>query len=707
MSDARRIKELLRGRIEQLAPHLFPNGRRQGIHWCVGDITGSPGDSFKICLTGPKAGWWGDFADSQKHSRNLLDLWMQARQVDFKTALREAADWCGISLHGSNGQAHGLKSKAGQLTSRFDWQKCVDAFTEKHLEWLAEWRGLSCSFCSWLHQHGLVGLHDGCIAFPVHDHGEVVAAHYRLKDGSWPYYPQGTKVRPLIIGELIAGETVHVFESQWDAFAFMDVSGERDGIIITRGAGNGKLVAGLIAAGATVWAWKQNDELKNGKRAGVEWLKDILQHARTKVLCPETPAKFKDLNDWTQAGATHTDLLDAMCEAAKLAEREAQSRVAKLAPLLDSICAFVQRYIVFQMPGQAWAIALWVAHCWVVEAFDFTPYLHINSPEKQCAKTRVLDCLALLVVKAWRAILPSEPVLFRKVEEDRPTLLLDEVDGIFTSNGKDEKREALRSLLNAGFERGAQVPRCVGQGANQRVKNFSVFCAKAIAGIGKLPDTVRDRSVPIQLVRRSRDEKVERFRKREAEKEAATIRAELEAWAKPDIIEKLGAARPSLPDALSDRQQDICEPLLAIGDMAGGHWPERARAALIALCSQTDDNESLGVKLLSDIRQVFDSTKCDKIATQELLKALVDQETDAPWANWWEADLKNGNTRGPAQKLAKLLGAYKIKPDGIRLPDGSTPRGYRIEHFSEAWKRYLPANAPNNATTQRSDEPSL
>jgi hypothetical protein len=133
----------------------------------------------------------------------------------------------------------------------------------------------------------------------------------------------------------------------------------------------------------------------------------------------------------------------------------------------------------------------------------------------------------------------------------------------------------------------------------------------------------------------------------------------------------------------------------------------RARAALVALCGQTDDNESLGVKLLSDIRQVFDSAKSDKIATQELLKALVDRETDAPWASWWEADLKNGNTRGPAQKLAKLLGAYKIKPDVIRLPDGSTPRGYRIEQFCQAWKRYLHANALNNATTQHSDELSL
>src|SRR5262249_49627373 len=238
------------------------------------------------------------------------------------------------------------------------------------------------------------------------------------------------------------------------------------------------------------------------------WQHVICANTKGIVKRVNIPAPHKDLNDWTRAGATENDLLDAMVEAGRAAAIDAQKHADTLARILDSICAFVRRYIVFQMLEEAQAIALWVVHCWVLHAFDYTPYLDINSPEKRCAKTRLLDCLALLVLKAWRAILPSEAVLFRKIEKDQPTLLLDEVDGIFTGNGKDEKREALRSLLNAGFERGAQVPRCVGQGANQEVRNFAVFCPKALAGIGKLPDTLRDRAVPIQLVRRTRDERV-------------------------------------------------------------------------------------------------------------------------------------------------------------------------------------------------------
>jgi twinkle protein len=98
MSDARAVKDALLERVEELAMYLFPNGKREGAHWCVGDITGAPGNSFKICITGDKAGMWGDFADSRKHSPNLLDVWMHARNVDFKTALRECSDWLGTPI---------------------------------------------------------------------------------------------------------------------------------------------------------------------------------------------------------------------------------------------------------------------------------------------------------------------------------------------------------------------------------------------------------------------------------------------------------------------------------------------------------------------------------------------------------------------------------------------------------------------------------
>jgi hypothetical protein len=208
-------------------------------------------------------------------------------------------------------------SKARSSAPAPDWRACVEAFDDKHLERLADWRGFSGEFCSWLKRNGLVGLYEKCIAFPVHDGaGNVAAVHYRLRDGSWRYYPPGVKVRPLVIGELVAGDSFHVFESQWDTFAFLDSSGERSGVIISRGAGNAALVGGLLPENSTVYLWPQNDP------AGDKWEKDICANTHAVVKRANIPAPHKDLNDWTKAGATDKDLLKAVMSAETIRANE-------------------------------------------------------------------------------------------------------------------------------------------------------------------------------------------------------------------------------------------------------------------------------------------------------------------------------------------------------------------------------------------------
>ena len=202
--------------------------------------------------------------------------------------------------------------------------------------------------------------------------------------------------------------------------------------------------------------------------------------------------------------------------------------------------------------------------------------LAISSAEKRSGKTRLLEVLELLVARPWFTGRVTAAVLARKVDAERPTLLLDESDAAF--KGEKEYAEALRGLLNTGHRRGGKSTVCVGQGAELSYKDFSTYCPKAIAGIGKLPDTVADRSLPIRLERRAPDEQAERFRRRDVELEAIGLRAALERL--PDLVPALEEARPDLPGALDDRAQDAAEPLLAIADHAGGDSPERARRAL-------------------------------------------------------------------------------------------------------------------------------
>jgi hypothetical protein len=363
MSDAKQIKALLRERIAELARYLFPNGQREGNHWCVGDISGAPGKSFKVCIGGENVALWGDFADSTKHSRNPLDLWMLARNVDFRTALSEAAEWCGQTFNGANGaeirpsssQAPLLPANASKLP--FDWQKCVGAFTEKDSEQLAKERGYSIETCSWLKQNGLIGLYNGHIAFPVHDEaGAVVGAHYQPRRGGDWFYTPGIKVRPLLLGKLIAGDPVHCFESYWDAFDLMDKSGEGSGIIITRGASNGALVSSLVPETSTVYVWTQNDP------AGQKWQRDICANTKAPVKCAQIPAPHKDLNDWTRAGATAEDLVAVLSNAEPIRQAKKMAVIGRAEAQvmrLSAIYALLDKSRVIRPEHHEAAMALW------------------------------------------------------------------------------------------------------------------------------------------------------------------------------------------------------------------------------------------------------------------------------------------------------------------------------------------------------------
>lgn len=355
------------------------------------------------------------------------------------------------------------------------------------------------------------------------------------------------------------------------------------------------------------------------------------------------------------------------------------------ADMLEEITAFVCRYVVLN-EEQAVLVALWIVHTHALDAADTTAYLTIKSAEKRSGKTRLLEALSHLVARPWLTGRVTTAVLVRKTSAEQPTLLLDESDAAF--RGDREYSEALRGILNVGFQRGGVASLCVGQGANLTYQDFPVFCPKAIAGIGKLPDTVADRSIPIDLKRRSPSEKVERFRFRKVKPEALPLREAAAAWAETHL-EDLKDREPDLPEELDDRAQDIIEPLLVIADEVGGDWPEKARTAAVTHLTGEDREytESLGVRLLRDLRNIFDGEKAERLSTDVLLKKLRAAE-DAPW----------GSLRGEpldARGLARLLKPYGVRPEKLR-EGKDTFRGYRRSNFEDAWSRYTP-NIPEEA----------
>jgi hypothetical protein len=347
---------------------------------------------------------------------------------------------------------------------------------------------------------------------------------------------------------------------------------------------------------------------------------------------------------------------------------------------LSVLSEMVRRYIALA-PAEADVIALWIVHTHAFQAAQLTPYLAITSAEKQCGKSRLLEFLELLVANPWQTGSVSAAVLYRTIDELHPTLLLDESDATF--NGNREFGEALRGVLNSGHRYGGKASRCERAGENFVRRDFDTFCPKAIAGIGNLPDTVADRSIPIRLRRKPPGMEVARFRRREVEPETEALRTQISDWAAEWLV-VLDDMRPELPDQLSDRQQDGAEPLLAIAEAAGGEWPARARAALVEVLTGTAaEDQSERVRLLADIRCVFNLTRRDKLSTGELLAKLIQDET-LPWG-----EFSNGRPLTPIG-LARLLKPFGICPGTIRL-DKETAKGYQRDGFADAWARYLPS----------------
>ncbi len=349
--------------------------------------------------------------------------------------------------------------------------------------------------------------------------------------------------------------------------------------------------------------------------------------------------------------------------------------------LLGDVALYVRQYVVVT-PAQLVAIALWVVHTHAIMAAEQTPYLVITSPEKQCGKSRLMEVLRVLVAREWYVITPSEPVLYRTIHARRPTLLLDEVDAIFNPRSAD-KHEGLRALINAGNRKGATVPRCVGN--TSKVHDFSVYSAKALAAIGTLPDTITDRSLPIRLKRKTRAERVQRFRVREAETPGHALRDQLAAWGEEHEL-SLAEARPTIPDELSDRMQDASEPLLAIADVFGGSWPPLARLAMVELCTgeRQDDAETARVNLLTDIKKVFLDAGARRMSTTKLLSELW-LIPESPWSTWYGRTLD-------ARDLAKMLEPFGVHSQNVKMKGGAVAKGYRREPLEDAWRRYVDAS---------------
>jgi hypothetical protein len=355
------------------------------------------------------------------------------------------------------------------------------------------------------------------------------------------------------------------------------------------------------------------------------------------------------------------------------------------AVMLHELAAALRVYVVIS-GTQADALALWVVFTHVHDAFDVSPRLVVKSPHKRSGKTTLFTGLYRLVAKPRGASGITSSALLRLIELHHPTMLIDEMDALMAADR--EMSQALRGLMNSGFNRRfanftMNVPTREG---GYEPREFSTWAPLALAGIGDLPDTIRDRSIEIEMKRKFTTETVKRLRRRDG-KDLDEIARKLVRWAY-DNLDRLGTVEPSMPDGLNDRAADAWEPLVAIAEVAGGGWPSRARAAALALSGQqlsAAGDADIDTMLLSDIRGTFWASGGFTLSGDRLTERLVEID-GRPWAEW-----KNGRPLTKHQLARRLKEKYQIRTDARDFDGEGRLKGYRIEDFADVFARYLPA----------------
>ncbi|HEV3038136.1 MAG TPA: DUF3631 domain-containing protein [Candidatus Angelobacter sp.] len=387
------------------------------------------------------------------------------------------------------------------------------------------------------------------------------------------------------------------------------------------------------------------------------------------------------------------------------------------AQLLDQVADFLGRYLQCS-EHQRNLMALWCFHTHYWPSARVTPYLSIQSAEKQSGKSLCLQLLSLLCNSPVLTVGFTTSALIQHLD-DSPTLLIDECQATLGSRARP-KNPALRAILASGFQ--------VGPGYTGKSGQRNLFSPKAFAGRAPLPEELADRSIPIILspLDETQGPKVERFNLHRATLEAKRLQQDLSEWlpepphdqqdqenqlTAEDLDARLLAqihedispeqqdqeeqdyldAYPcypleDFPSHFSPRQRDMSELLLQLAGAIGGEWPARIRQALISLFEeQSAFDLRHSIQLLADIRECFAYHGYPaRLSTAILLEWMQNRP-----ARPWDAD-------GPftARTLARLLAAFEIHPRVQRNGKDNPARGYQLQDFAEPWQAHLGFRIP-------------
>lgn len=320
----KQLSQLLAREAETVARHLLPDGKRISHEWRCGSTAGEAGESLGVHLVGDKAGVWADFASGQ--TGDLLDLWRDVRGITTTEAMREVADWLGVSMD--------PPKFAGKTPKTFSRPKHAPEPTRQQSAvwtYLTETRGLSAEAIAAFR----VGEHKGAVILPFYDEtGELVMCKWRsIREKKCGVTEKG--MRPSLFGwqaVSLKSRAIVICEGEFDAMAFH--AWGIPALSVPYGGGGGEKQAWieyefdrLERFDEIFLAMDADDE---GRKATAEIIDRLGRHRCRVVELPH-----KDANECLKEGMTR----DAMWRLLSIAKTQDPSELKNAGDYRDAVIA--------------------------------------------------------------------------------------------------------------------------------------------------------------------------------------------------------------------------------------------------------------------------------------------------------------------------------------------------------------------------------
>lgn len=346
------------------------------------------------------------------------------------------------------------------------------------------------------------------------------------------------------------------------------------------------------------------------------------------------------------------------------------------AALLNETRAFVRRFWAPPSEAALDAFVLWIAHTHAVDGdnrlvFETSPRMFLCSIGPASGKSTALQLMELLSGRGKRIADPTAPSLMALISQERASIMIDELD---TLMGSGAGGRSTRTVMLEGYAEGGSIARASSAAPGGHTM-MSCFAPMAFAGMRqnfisnpKL-DALRTRTIMVLCKPRAHGQTVEPYRRRLHSGQARGLNAALVKWGTRNL-NTLTDCWPDPPEGIEDRAAELWEPLLAVGEVVGGEWAERARNACRVLAlgepEQDDDEPSTPVEmLLADMGQIFMGD--ERLATRTIVERLL----LLPGSAW----TRFPNVIAAGKEIAAMLEPRGVTPRPVKL-DGTTVRGY-------------------------------